>query len=337
MKWLSFLVLSFLSILYSCSSDEDQTNFVRDDEGYNWTIPDETLTGSFNPFSLAKDPVLTRVSEVNSISDASLVAMVSFGNEIRVYPYQYISKFESVNDVIDGKNIAMTYCPITKSGLCIDRNFKGEVFTLRASGYLHNDNVILYDEKSDTFWSQMKGECINGKYAGATIGTYNFIETTWKTVKENFKNALVFTNTSIANNKSDLLKRKDGDIEKSEKVFGYFGVSKNINREINIYRYKSFASGIQLFPKNSSGSNIITIGSEDKNFITSYVNEKNVKFTAIQNQFPIVMEDQNSNVWNVFGIAVSGPRKGDQLESPISFVASWWAWDVFYDDFIFTD
>ena len=85
---------------------------------YQWVIPTGTVTGSYNLFPLAQNPTFSKVNEVNFISDDALVAMISFNNEIRVYPYQYISTYESVNDIIDGKNISMTYCPITKSALC---------------------------------------------------------------------------------------------------------------------------------------------------------------------------------------------------------------------------
>ncbi len=47
------------------------------------------------------------------------------------------------------------------------------------------------------------------------------------------------------------------------------------------------------------------------------------------------MKDDQNNKWNVFGVAVSGPRKGDQLNSKTSFKALWWAWQTFYDDFNF--
>lgn len=47
------------------------------------------------------------------------------------------------------------------------------------------------------------------------------------------------------------------------------------------------------------------------------------------------MEDNFNNKWNIFGIAVSGPRKGDQLKSLPSFFALGWAWENFYDNIVF--
>jgi hypothetical protein len=39
---------------------------------------------------------------------------------------------------------------------------------------------------------------------------------------------------------------------------------------------------------------------------------------------------------DVFGKAISGPDTGQQLESPKSFVAMWWACKGFYNAFLFS-
>jgi len=351
------LLVWIVFLIYSCSDsnsiDKNDINIspsddIGDNNGpsnpsqsdFNWIVPNNTVNGNFSPFPLSHNPTFSRAKDIDFISDESLVAMVSFKNEIRVYPYRFISRFESVNDVIDGNNIAMTYCPITESGLCWNRNFKDNLFVLRASGYLHLDNVVLHDKESDTFWSQMLVKCIKGTYAGEVNDTFNFIESTWKTVKDNFGDALVFTNTSTGNSGSKFdtdVKNKNGDIRDGEGVYGIinFRSNKKIKSEIHAYQYETFDSGIKLFSKNITNNNVIIIGSKDFHFITSYLNDRNNTFTAVQNEFPIVMKDDQNNKWNMFGIAVSGPRLGQQLKSPKAFVASWWSWNQFYDDFVF--
>jgi len=77
--------------------------------------------------------------------------------------------------------------------LLINGEYKNDSFILRASGYLLHDNVILKNEKSDTYWSQMMGQCIKGSYAGEFSETLNFVEMTWKTVKENFPESITTT------------------------------------------------------------------------------------------------------------------------------------------------
>jgi len=349
------LALSFCIFILSCSTNEIDTNDTtnisdnsddsvdggnqnnNDGGEFPWLLPENSINGSFNPFPLALNPNLKAAKDVDFISDNSLVAMISFKNEIRVYPYQYLNRFESVNDNMDGVNFSMTYCPLTKSGLCWDRNYRNEKFVLRASGYLYNDNLIAFDSNSDTYWSQMLATCVKGKYSGQNNKTYNFVETTWATVKSHFANARVFTNTSVGNNSES---SKDA-ISDGEGIYGIidleFVPDLNKGNHVYFYRYDYFQNMTKLISTNISNKNIVVIGNKDLHFITSFINDQNASFSAVQNQFPMIMQDSKNNKWNVFGIAVEGPRKGQQLESLTAFVASWSAWQLFYKDYIFVE
>ena len=298
-------------------------------------FPTNTLTGTFNPFPLAINPTYRKVNEIDFIKKGSLVAMVSFKDVIKIYPYQYISKFESINDQLDDVNIALTYCPITQSTLCWDRDYKNTSMVLRASGYLHKDKLVAHDAESDTYWSQMLAECIKGKYAGESNTTYNFIETTWGIAKEYFPNALVFTNTSIDSNLESRSYLSKQDVEDGDSVFGI--IEENLKGEKTVYgfTYDMFEGSTKIVSKNINGKKTLIIGNSDLHYITSFINDENVDFTPIENQYPIVMMDNVGNHWNVFGVAVSGPRQGDQLQSPLCFVALYWAWQDFYNNIVF--
>jgi len=342
MKYVPYYIVSLLVFVLSCSPSEIDSDINNGDTGnsgdpeYKWIVPQGDINGSLNPFPLALNPSLKKVQDVEFLADDAMVAIISFGKEIRVYPYQYMNRFESVNDEMDNISFAMTYCPITKSGLCWDRNFRNEEFIIRASGYLYIDNLIAFDEKTDTYWSQMLAKCIKGKYHGESNKTYNFIETTWKTVKENFKNSKVFTSTS-AGSKTELNK---GDLTDGEGVYGILNPSytKGLEKDeaVYFYRYNSFEKETKIYTNRISNRDIIIVGNKELHFITSFIVEGKETFTAVQGQFPIVLEDSENNRWDVFGVAVEGPRKGQQLQSLTGFVASWWAWQLFYDDYDFT-
>lgn len=301
----------------------------------NWTVPANTVTGIFSPFPLAINPTYRKVNEIDFIKKGSLVAMVSFKDVIKVYPYQYISRFESINDQLNDVNIALTYCPITQSTLCWDRDYKNSSMVLRASGYLHKDNLVAHDAESNTYWSQMRAECIQGKYAGESITTYNTIETKWEIVLEYFPNALVFTNTSIDSNIENRSYKSKQDVEIGDSVFGVIEESQKGTITVFGFTYDMFQESTQIISKNINGKKTIIIGNSDLHFMTSFIDDANVAYTAIQNQYPIIMKDNVGNQWNIFGIAVSGPRQGEQLQSPLCFVAYYWAWQDFYDNIVF--
>ncbi len=338
---MKYLYLFFVlgSVLTSCTSPEGTTPSQSIDENFKWIVPTEGISGSLNFFPLAVDPQMTPANEINFIDDNFRVAMVKSGSDIRVYPYDFISKFEAVNDKIGNMEYTMTFCPKTKSGLVMNRQFKQSNFTIRASGYLFQDNQVLIDESSDTFWSQMLIKCIKGKYAGERIKTFHFVETKWATVKDYFPDALVFTNASVSNKSSKVSSKKE-DLNKDNLIFGVPDqkLKSNQNENVHLFPFQDFEDGIQLKSARISSEKVLIIGNKEKHFITTYINNSNADFKAVQNQFPIIMEDSNNNKWDVFGKAVSGPRKGEQLKSLPSFFALDWAWESFYDEvFIFVD
>ncbi len=332
MKNLLLVILLALTAI-SCGGDsEDLTEFSPTtpvDKEFKWTIPEALINGSDSPFPLAKDPKLLEVKNIDFLSDDALVAAVNIDGVVKIYPYVYLNNFESVNDKINDKSFALTYCPLTQSALMINRNYQNDEFVLRASGYLLFDNVILIDENSKTYWSQMLGQCIKGTYAGEFPDTFNFVEMTWKTVKTSFPEALVFTNSSVASSNSNTTANK-ADVKIGDLVYGIIGTSTGEqpfessdgkSTKVYIYHYDDFGASTTLKSIFIASKRTLIIGNKNDHYITSYINDSDADFEAVQNRFPIVMKDSDNNEWNVFGIAESGPRKGDQLSSHTGFFA----------------
>ena len=48
-----------------------------------------------------------------------------------------------------------------------------------------------------------------------------------------------------------------------------------------------------------------------------------LEMNAVQNALPIIMQDQEGNEWDVFGVAITGPREGEQLPVYPSLMAYW--------------
>ena len=343
------LSIVLVIILVSCGGDSDDINqienVISNETKFEWTIPESLINGSNNPFPLAKDPNLLQVKDVDFLFDAALVAAVKIDDEIKIYPYPFLNTFESVNDKINDKTFALTYCPLTQSALLINRMHQNEEFVLRASGYLLHDNVILKDQNSDTYWSQMLGQCIKGSYAGDFNNTFNFVEMTWKTVRENFPDAEVFTMSSVESSITSVA-QKQTDIKIGDLVYGIIGPSRNQqpfgsndskSTEVFIYHYDDFGSVTTLKSIVVDGSKTLVIGNKQDHYITSYINNSNAEFEAVQNRFPIIMKDSDNNEWDVFGVALKGPRKGEQLESHTAFFALFWAWENFYNNFSFDE
>lgn len=334
MKKLILISISFL-LLFSCSnSDLDVSSETE------WLVDREEVTGQLNLFPLANQPKFNSVSEV-ILADGELVAMINIGNEVRVYPYAFTNPFEVINDVVNSVNISVSYCPITKSGICFNRNVNNDVSNFRASGYLFKDNLMPYDEETETIWSQMLQQAVFGPLKGTRLNTINLIETKWSTVKENFDFAKVFVGdkNGFAKNLNAPGPGGGDDVngadapEDGNFVYGVF--YKSNSNDLGIFEYDQF-SGTKIYDLTDGNRNIIVVGEASKGIVSSYYTAEQGQFEELHGEFPIVMINKNNNSkYNIFGVAVSGPDAGQRLESPRSFVAIWWAWKEFYNNFKF--
>jgi len=78
------------------------------------------------------------------------------------------------------------------------------------------------------------------------------------------------------------------------------------------------------------------VGNAKDNFIVSYLNDRgnggSYSFTPVQNQYPVVMSDEDGNLWDAFGRVVAGSLKGTELEHANSFMGYWFSFAAFYPD-----
>ncbi|MBZ0130020.1 MAG: DUF3179 domain-containing protein [Rhodobacteraceae bacterium] len=91
------------------------------------------------------------------------------GEQPRAYPLRYLTWHEIVNDVIGGRHVTVTFCPLCNSGIVFDGLVNGEVRTFGVSGKLRHSDMIMYDRQTESWWQQALGEGIVGAHMGDTL------------------------------------------------------------------------------------------------------------------------------------------------------------------------
>ena len=59
------------------------------------------------------------------------------------------------------------------------RDFDGAVTTLGVSGLLYNSDLLLYDRKSKSLWSQVMGQAVSGPRKGERLVSVPIEHKTW--------------------------------------------------------------------------------------------------------------------------------------------------------------
>lgn len=128
-----------------------------------------------------------------TLDDEHRVIGVDAGGETRAYPLSVLVWHGAINDVFErsptnGRSasdtgfdgpVLVSYCPLSGSGVVVDRRVAGEVRTFAVSGLLWQSTQVLYDLESESLWSPLFGTAISGPLRGTALERHPATVTTW--------------------------------------------------------------------------------------------------------------------------------------------------------------
>ncbi len=311
----------------------------------NWLIPQNQVRdggpGKDGIPSIDK-PRFTDAESVDFLTAEDLVIGIRVGEEIRAYPHPILDWHEIVNDKLCDLNIAVTYCPLTGTAIGWNRTIDGVATTFGVSGSLYNTNLIPYDRKTDSNWSQMRMDCVEGTLQGTNVEVFPLVETSWTTFRSLYPKAKVLnTNTDFSRpynrypygdyKTSDALifpvNNEDNRLPKKERVLGIV-----VEDAVKAYRFVSFREK-RIVQEQINGLDIVVLGSEEDNYLVAHESSLSdgTKLTfQVSDEQGIIATDQLGNKWDIFGYAVVGPNQGEQLLPTRSYIGYFFSWAAFY-------
>ena len=139
-------------------------------------------------------PKFVSVSDADDwLSPREPVVLVVQGNEAKAYPLQILLWHEIVNDIVHGRPVAVTYCPLCNTALAFDRRLDGTLLDFGTTGRLRHSDLVMYDRQTESWWQQATGEAIVGKLAGKKLELVSAPLVSWKTFKSTNPNGLVLS------------------------------------------------------------------------------------------------------------------------------------------------
>jgi hypothetical protein len=129
-------------------------------------------------------PRFTSVAEADTwLSERDPVVLVEEGDEAKAYPLQILIWHEIVNDVVGGRPLAVTFCPLCNTALAFDRRFDGRTLDFGTTGRLRHSDLVMYDRQTESWWQQATGEGIVGVYAGRRLEFVSAPVVSWETFR----------------------------------------------------------------------------------------------------------------------------------------------------------
>ena len=276
------------------------------------------------------------------LTHSKIVFGLIYGDNVIAYPRYILMLHEIVNDYLNGNNVSITYCPLTGTAIGYVGHIALAISTFGVSGTLLNDNLVMYDRNSSSFWPQIMGEAINGTQMGYKLERFQLFWTTWgqwyalhpetKVLSEDTGYHLPYnedflgsyysndsyyhadgvflptmTNNSILRNKTVVYATSLGN--------NHLAIEKSLLKEkkvLNIYMYNQH---IAVFYDEGLDTARIYKGS---------LNGINYEFKYVNGSFIDVNTD---TTWSIEGVSTSG-----SLEPIVYFDSMWFGWYNFHPD-----
>ncbi|MEM7367326.1 MAG: DUF3179 domain-containing (seleno)protein [Bacteroidota bacterium] len=133
------------------------------------------------------------------LQEQDLIIGIKIHDHYLAYPHAILNWHEVVNDQIGELPFSLLYCPLTGTGMAWDRRIDGGITTFGVSGLLHNNNLMPYDRQTESYWSQMRGDCVNGRLTGMKAQHLSVVETSWDTWQQMFPTPTVLSRQTGSN------------------------------------------------------------------------------------------------------------------------------------------
>ncbi len=304
-------------------------------------------------------PWVVSAGEGDSFLQAEdLVLGVVVNGEARAYPHAVLWWHEIVNDVLGGKPILVTFCPLTGSGIVYDPEIDGRAHNFGVSGLLFDNNLIMFDRTTDSLWSQMRLQSICGSFLGTRPRLLPVVQASWAGWKSlHPETTVVSFDTGFRRNydvypygsydqigNEQLLFPQsflDRRLPMKETVLGI--VHDGLARAYSMTRMAALAPRLAvndvvnrlpvLVAFDSSSSMAIPFDRRLLSVDGAEVRET-LELDVVEDSGALfrLKDRQTGSLWSLTGVSVEGPLQGERLRQIETYSAFRFAWAAFNRD-----
>jgi hypothetical protein len=282
--------------------------------------------------------------------DDGLVIGVEVNGQRRAYPFQVLVWHEIVNDSIDGLPLLITYCPLCGTGIAFESRIDDDGFPVffGVSGKLYNSDLLMYDRRTDSYWSQLTGMAVIGELTGTRLAFYPSEIMTWGDWRA------AYPDSQVLNRDTGYFASFDVDMYDADPYPNYyespslwFPVAGRDDRLHN----KARVTGVELDavtfgaypdeavaehgPVNDVVGETPLLAVADPaagNNVLVFERELDGQVLHFSADGDWLFDDETGSRWAFSGAAVDGPLAGAQLRPVVTVKGFWFAWYAFHQD-----
>ncbi|MDE0309090.1 MAG: DUF3179 domain-containing protein [Acidiferrobacterales bacterium] len=277
--------------------------------------------------------------------------------EARAYPLQILIWHEIVNDKLNDRYVAVTFCPLCNASVVFDRNVVGTILDFGTTGRLRHSDLIMYDRQTESWWQQITGQGVVGEFAGINLKRLPAQIVSFGEFRSAYPEGEVLSrDTGYRRNYGDNPYRGYDDIDNQpfllsdpadprlpamERV-----INVSVGNRHRVYPFTVFETepvindrinGIEvvIFSQDDVASPLDRRTIADSRIIpsaTAYRRQVDGQTLTFERQDGVFYDRETGSRWNIFGQAVEGELAGTQLDDIDNGQHFAFAWLVFHPD-----
>lgn len=265
-----------------------------------------------------------------------------FGDEVLAIPLNILWWHEIVNLNLPGHQVAVTHCPLTGSSMAFDRSAVDGA-ELGVSGLLYRNNLIMYDRNTEeSLWPQMLRGARCGDATGQDLPMMPVVEMSWEGWRSLHPETRVVSSDTGARRDYQSYPYGNYDrVDNPQLLFPLARVDERRPPKERVLGIPTGNGGLSFpFGELASLGSAAAVEWEDEvvfwdgpgeaamAYSRTLEDGSELTFQAVDGE---IRDNETFSVWNVEGLAVSGPMAGTRLEPvPEAYVAYWFAWAAFH-------
>ncbi|PWT75629.1 MAG: hypothetical protein C5B59_08390 [Bacteroidetes bacterium] len=275
----------------------------------------------------------------NKIPTDKLIIGVTVNGEAKAYPIQLIGYHHQVRDSIGHTPVMITYCTVCRTGRAFSPYVNNKLENFRLVGMDHF-NAMFEDASTKSWWRQVSGEAIAGPLVGARLREMPSSQMTLASWLSQYPSSLILQRDTLFNQDYDDLADFDkgtikGGLEKRDSAswkFKSWIVGVDNHKAARAYDWNELVSK-GIIEDSLPGLPLLIM--LEKDTASFHVWSRDVKGFHLQ----FVKNSSNANLfsdrnteskWNMAGLCVEGPLKGEQLIPIQASQEFWHSWRTFH-------
>ena len=288
------------------------------------------------------DPRFVAADRATWLAAADLVIGVEIDGTARAYPLRILNVHEVVNDEVAGRPLAVTYCPLCRSGVVFSRAVGGRTLSFGVSGKLLDANLVLYDRQTETYWSQIEGEAIVGPLVPTRLELVPSAITTWDEWRRGHPETTVLSRETGIYPRATYASNPYAGYAESDRVgFGVDEVDDRLPPKALVYGVAAGGAAV-AYPAAALADGavvndrvgevpVLVVTHPADGGVRAFVRRAEGETLTFEATAEALVDDEGHR-WTYDGEALSGPHEGTRLERIQPHGFYWFAWSEFHPE-----